>query len=345
MRRVIGRHQGLLLLIFGFAVSVHTAAASETSAGGRSVLFLAQTSNPGSPGTDKLQGFGDAGLGAVEAQSGSPSQFFKRLFSALRPFAKKAAGADLNPSQIITAAIPERNIMVADADPNFGKWQDQANDRLKQEKSVLTPHEHPLAAANPGSFVIVCEAGCRGAPEQIVYQVVRSEAATLAPRQYVPTDASQQGAATSEAAVATQDPNTIQCLAGCYDSPKVHRARQASRAVTPKAEAVPVKAASLKKRGPQICRNGAIVGPDPASKHAAVRNAITRTIASRLGAVTGWRTSVKKVAAPGDSKPVHAATLKAAPRRKGIASKVTALKVRRLSKSMTLARVVATTRR
>ena len=31
MRRVIGRHQGLLLLIFGFAVSVHTAAASETS--------------------------------------------------------------------------------------------------------------------------------------------------------------------------------------------------------------------------------------------------------------------------------------------------------------------------
>ena len=320
MRRVIGWHRVQVPLL----ICAMTAAASVTPCGAaeRSVVFLAEMS---------LSERDDAMmlpiLAAGEVVPDQPSSMLRRLFSTLKPIAKKAI-VKAAPAPIVTAALPERAIIVAEADPNFGRWQAQANQRIEQEKSLSNRKEHAQAIAHPDSYVTVCEAGCRGKPDQIVYSVIKTEAAGAGPAPYVPTDSSAEDS-TKDAVVAaapvTSDTD-ITCVAGCYDSPRKIKARETGLLQLKKAEAVavPRRAVARKSFNParavtvaavarlfnkpvaprralQIGYNGAIVAAEPEPKkvrHAAARKAIVRAIAARLdGTSAGWRTRVIKASA------------------------------------------------
>ncbi len=79
---------------------------------------------------------------------------------------------------------------------------------------------HPLAAANPESYVVVCEAGCRPGSDQIVYKISKTSApaAAIAKRQLEVTAAADEIASAGDAAV---------CVAGCYreEPARRHHAR------------------------------------------------------------------------------------------------------------------------
>ena len=233
--------------------------------------------------------------------------FFERAFGIAKP--KK-------PDAVTTASLPDKpsgglkQIMVADADPYFERWQKDANERPKQENSVRTVKEHPLAAANPGKSVVVCEAGCRGDIDEIVYIAAPVSARpTSALLQVSSSDgnadpANAQPAATSE---------SIPCIAGCYDEPEVparvtHR-HAAAEAAPParKADAVRLMFArhNISRRKPvlagtkgirsHIGYNGAIVEtPKRAAKavqHATKRSTVTPKLLQIAG-LRGWRTKV-----------------------------------------------------
>ncbi len=78
---------------------------------------------------------------------------------------------------------------------------------LVDDAAARSPH--PLAAANPESFVVVCEAGCRPGSDQIVYKISKTSApaAAIAKRRLEVTAAVAEIASAGDAAV---------CVAGCY---------------------------------------------------------------------------------------------------------------------------------
>jgi len=88
---------------------------------------------------------------------------------------------------------------------------------LHEDVSKRPPH--PIAAANPDSFVVICEAGCRPDSDRIVYKVSKTSAsaAAIAKRRLEVTSA--------ETLVASAD-NAAVCIAGCYDDEPA-RKRQA----------------------------------------------------------------------------------------------------------------------
>jgi hypothetical protein len=76
---------------------------------------------------------------------------------------------------------------------------------------------HPLAARYPGNLVVVCEAGCsRHRGPQIVFM-------ERAPKRQVAVQGMMQptSARLDDAPVAGK-PAVIECLAGCYDTPKFY---------------------------------------------------------------------------------------------------------------------------
>lgn len=81
---------------------------------------------------------------------------------------------------------------------------------------VAARSPHPLAAANPESFVVVCEAGCRPGSDQIVYKISKTSApaAAIAKRRLEVTAAADEIARAGDAAV---------CVAGCYRDEPVRR--------------------------------------------------------------------------------------------------------------------------
>jgi hypothetical protein len=320
MQKLVGRYRVLVPLLFcamTFVVSKSAGGAAE-----RPVVVLTEASI-----AERDDAMSLPILAAGDVVPDEASSVLRRLFSTLKPIAKQAIGKAA-PSPIVTAALPERSIVLAEVSPNFGRWQERANNRLKQENSLLTRTEHPQAVAHPDSYVTVCEAGCRGTPDQIVYTVVKTEAASAGPAPYVPTDSSSEDStkgAVVAAAPVTSDTD-ITCVAGCYDSPKKIKARQSAQTAIKKASAaaVPGRAIALRafdraravtvssvarvrnkpappRRAVQIGYNGAIVSGEPQSqkdRRAGVRGAIVRAIALRIeGESAGWRTRVIKASA------------------------------------------------
>ena len=252
-----------------------------------------------------------AGALIVAAANAVPHKgrpLFERFFRAFRPRPQKVAAA----AAITTGTIAQSSVIViAEADPYYDKWQEDANERLKQERALGMRKEHPLAAEHPGSYVTVCEAGCRGAPDQIVSMVVKTASIDVPARPYVPADASAEAAAgaASVQPVQQQDQNTIECVAGCYDRPKKVRARDVASIEHPAAAPLPARAApairvvardpapqfpAVQSRGVQTAPNGAIAGPSAMPENIVLPHDIARTIKARLGITNKWRTVIKR---------------------------------------------------
>jgi hypothetical protein len=211
----------------------------------------------------------------------------------------------------------------AKPDPNFDRWQKDANERLKEENSIKEPLPHPLAAANPGKSVVVCEAGCGTLKDEIVYiaDIVRAETPE---KKFEPNSA-------------IPDDGSAPCIAGCYEreepkrpAPRTHAqitrpvrvvvaapAKDVSHDVTDAImpeKIAPEKTAnkggpqaSAKSRHIQTARNGAIVEGRRLSRAAnLLRNAhIKSSAVYRKKPIGSWHVRVTH----GETQPLRRRSL------------------------------------
>lgn len=119
-------------------------------------------------------------------------------------------------------ATPEQSTKSAEDNnaPSSTQQPDAATSGTTTAKrEPVLPKPHPIAAAQPGMDVIVCEAGCANASEtqEAVYVQVstaRDQAASVG-------ELKPSSSAETPAPDAMKD--MIVCLGGCYDTPKAYR--------------------------------------------------------------------------------------------------------------------------
>lgn len=151
----------------------------------------------------------------------------KRMFRTLAAAVMPSEALASDEPQSAISAPKGKGMMAQEFDPNFQLWQERAQEKLKDEEKLRVIGPHRLAAAYPNDYVVVCEAGCLKQPEEIVFQVAKVESSAVVTRldtNSALTDKSVAQEAVPEGA-RMQEPDTILCVAGCYESPKVHSAR------------------------------------------------------------------------------------------------------------------------
>ena len=138
----------------------------------------------------------------ADASEEAASTFFKRNFAP-----QQLAQAEASPE----ANEPAEGRSGQAGDPNFKRWQVEADQRLKEENTIETGPQHPLAVAYPGKAVVVCEAGCRTDKDEVVY-VAAIVPAVLPEQKFDPSS--------SAGTRAKLDEGAAPCIAGCYDRPE-----------------------------------------------------------------------------------------------------------------------------
>lgn len=136
-------------------------------------------------------------------------------------------------------------------DPHFDEWQKNADEKLKDEKAASAPKDHPLAAANPDSYIVICMAGCRPASDLITYKVSKAAASAkvIAERRMQPSSVSVDGKP-----VAVDPQNGTVCVAGCYDDVEVASATNPKRADVPSVKQPVRSAVRTDRKSPAVER-------------------------------------------------------------------------------------------
>lgn len=111
-----------------------------------------------------------------------------------------AVAADDAPAQNASAE-PAKN-----AEPDRDYYTRRARAIIDAEK-YATSAPHPLAAGYPGMDVTVCEAGCQDRGQHVVYTRPERAAETTV-GEFVPSSTSSE----------PLSPQTVTCVAGCYDA-------------------------------------------------------------------------------------------------------------------------------
>lgn len=154
--------------------------------------------------------------GAPQAPSDMPPAPPAAAVPTAEPAAAPASTGSSEQEPETESSSGSDNNRSASPDPNFERWQKDAKERLQEENQLRDPPQHPLAVANPGKSVVVCEAGCRTTADEIVY-IAAAVPAEAADKKFEPnSSAGDDGAAP--------------CIAGCYDRPEPKRAVHRSRA-------------------------------------------------------------------------------------------------------------------
>lgn len=145
------------------------------------------------------------------------------------PAADAAPAADA-PAAAAAADSPAPSPEKGRADPNFDRWQRDADEKLKHEVDLTKRKENPLALAYPDSFVVACEAGCRDPKDQIIYMVLKTAASTrrldVASSEVAQISTPLQNAP----APAVEDDGSVPCVAGCYDREQPKKRQVANKA-------------------------------------------------------------------------------------------------------------------
>jgi hypothetical protein len=125
----------------------------------------------------------------------------------------------------------------------------RAIETVKQDERAADRAPHPLAAKYPEFSVVVCEAGCnkeRG-PE-IVFLGKRPKAEVVSDNVMVPSSSSPAGPAKVQPNVSSR---WIDCLAGCYDTPKRYAAPVALKETRAASDRPPAYTSpAVESRGP-----------------------------------------------------------------------------------------------
>lgn len=224
----------------------------------------------GAQADDTLEQF----MAALEPKSSEASEFFRHVFGDSKPIANEAS-----PESNAPVSNP-RTILLADVDPNFARWQRDANERLKHEQARSTPKQHPLAAAHPAKSVVVCEAGCgTTTADSIVY----IEPVVPAVLPVVSSDVD----GVSDPAAATLADGELPCIAGCYARTSVEvsgRRNEQSRANDSSSGGETSFVLTATSPRTQAGQNGGIVDAPRAPRR------ITAMSASDF--YDGWRTKI-----------------------------------------------------
>lgn len=89
---------------------------------------------------------------------------------------------------------------------------------LKRDANIDASAQHPLAAAYPSHSVVVCEAGCsEDAQAEVVFMEQRTDAEPNIPA---------SGGTSAGKPPALKQTATIDCVGGCYDTPRRYQAMQ-----------------------------------------------------------------------------------------------------------------------
>jgi uncharacterized protein YegJ (DUF2314 family) len=130
---------------------------------------------------------------------------------------REAASASAGARKEGTGNASGANDMPAPEDDYYAK---RAKEMLKADEAAADSTPHPLAAAYPGHYVVVCEGGCGGKKgAEIVYMAPRQAVVASTETSMTTTDSSLRQASTS------LDGEAIVCIAGCYDTPKTYGGR------------------------------------------------------------------------------------------------------------------------
>lgn len=204
MSLIPGFERSRLLTVFALAFTV--------LASGHSGPLRAEDSADESPAvSDEASATADGGATNGEKAASPPSED-----------AAPAKAAEGKPAETMRDEAQSGDEKSAKAKPGSRDdyYAKRAKDMLKADEQAADMTPHPLAAAHPDKYVVVCEAGCgpdKGA--KIVYMAPRPDTEVATISSMVPTSSS------GEAGAAAEDDNTITCTAGCYDSPKSYKAR------------------------------------------------------------------------------------------------------------------------
>jgi hypothetical protein len=144
-------------------------------------------------------------------------------FDGPRVTAAALLGLGLTLALAVTVAAPAHadEAAVAAAAPQAAAPQDyytrRASEILKRDEKLNAVTPHPLAAAYPAHSIVVCEAGCSGERGAEVVFMERREAAAAEPR-------NMMAHASGGAGSAAKQQVTIDCVGGCYDTPRQYQA-------------------------------------------------------------------------------------------------------------------------
>ncbi len=138
-------------------------------------------------------------------------------------------------------------------DPNYDSWQKDADIKLNEEKARAQGKDHPIAAANPDSYLVICLGGCRPSSDKIVYRVSRMAAAAAAIAQRRMETTAAEAASGSGKKPEASEQNDVACIAGCYANQEISPQIKSRRAAAaPKVRPVRVAARNPAVKMPAV---------------------------------------------------------------------------------------------
>lgn len=223
---------------------------------------------------------------AILAEAESSNQ---RTSGPARSSGGPGGGSGRSPDPDLPPEFDSMPDMPPQSDPMLETWQKDADIKLNAEKSQAKGKEHPLAIANPDSYLVICVGGCRPASDKIVYRVSKSAAAAaaIAARRMETTAA--QVTPGAEIKPSEADQSAVACIAGCYANEAISPAMRPRRAAAaPNARAVRVAdAAPVAKAQPKLTLTSAHRISEETRGHFAKKR-VTNVIRDKQA----WRTKI-----------------------------------------------------
>jgi hypothetical protein len=308
------------VVIAGTALAVTPAHAPQARADDiRAAVMLIEMGETAAPATAATAAKLAPAPLAGERQMGAKTQsWILRQILGLKNAAAKSLHAPVETGALQSgprkeAAQPAK-MLLAEADPNYKLWQSHADEKLKHEHSLANPKENPVAATYPDSFVVVCEAGCRGETNHIVYMVSKAAAATGLKTSWQPSSsesaedvpAAQVASAVSTTGDVVDDPRSLPCVAGCYDRPEPNARSQIKKAEVAVPPEPPILAVAVTAALPGV--REMVAKPIVSRKLTSIARLRTKPKATRLGrpkANRSWHATVIRNIAVDDDVRAH----------------------------------------
>jgi hypothetical protein len=169
-----------------------------------------------------------AGTETIEVSGPSGTQTIKSTPASTRskpaplPPVDASARTAVDQEPAATPAISKSESAPSGAPPAGPVWKGQPAPQRRPEPEPVEAPPHPLAVANPDHNVITCIAGCYDEPGRVVHfkKRVAIAPAETEPRPRGGIEPAMLTAPAPEVKAVAPANQGIQCVAGCYDTPR-----------------------------------------------------------------------------------------------------------------------------